>query len=271
MCYLYIDIVLYSYTSHSNTQVVFSQADRAKVLRDAGNLDDSARLMREAIDRYTTNTDESVSLGYTTLHPKYASMLAIMGLILRDRDELEEASKHLNKSLAIQEKIPSQETLLKAETLCNLGTVLHRMGDRQGSLQKLDVALRTIKTVKYLHPITATISAARGQLFLNMGDIDLARKCLEEALEIRSECTGEKHPNIALYHDILAQIFLMNGDVVHSKEHLSRAYRKYRSLHERETKLSKEVGVDLDVLFKWERIIEELSLQVDTTSEPPLP
>jgi len=56
-------------------------------------------------------------------------MMAIMGLILRDLDRLEEAQKYLKESLDIQEKILSQESLLKVEMLYNLGTVLHRMDE----------------------------------------------------------------------------------------------------------------------------------------------
>jgi len=243
--------------------VAFSQADQAKVLRDCGNLDQSANLMKEAIDHYTSNIDESSSLGYTYLHPKYASMMAIMGLILRDLDRLEEAQKYLKESLDIQEKILSQESLLKAETLCNLGTVLHRMDERQGSLQQLDAALQMIKTVKYWHPITATISAARAQLFLNMGDLNLAQSNMEEALKLRTECSGEVHLNVALYHDILAQILLMKDELVESQAHTVKALTTYQTLHTREARLSQQEGVELAVLLKWERILQELTLQVD--------
>lgn len=256
-------MLLCTYSLFTYVQVAFSQADQAKVLRDCGNLDQSASLMKEAIDRYTSNIDESSSLGYTYHHPKYASMMAIMGLILRDLVHLEEAQKYLKESLAIQEKILSQESLLKAETLCNLGTVLHRMDDRQGSLQQLDAALHMIKTVKYWHPITATISAARAQLFLNMGDLNLAQSNMEEALKIRAECSGKVHPNVALYHDILAQVLLMKDELVESQAHVVKALTTYQALHTREARLSQWEGVELAVLLKWEKTIRELSLQVD--------
>ena len=220
-------------------------------------------MMKEAIHRYTSNIDSSSSLGYTNLHPKYLSMMAVMGLILRDLHELEEARRYLEESLAIQEKILSQESLLKAETLCNLGTVLHRMEDREGAFKNLDTALEMIKGVKYSHPITATICAARGRLLLNMGDLNSAQASLQEALTIRTECTGEMHPNVALYHDLMAQILLMNDEMTDAQVHMAKAYKTYRFLYAREAGLSQQARVELPILATWDRIMQELRLQVD--------
>lgn len=42
-------------------------------------------------------------LGFTEAHPKYASMLAIYGLILRDLGELEKAKQFIEKHLCLRE------------------------------------------------------------------------------------------------------------------------------------------------------------------------
>jgi len=70
------------------------------------------------------------------------------------------------------------------------------------------------------------------------------------------------HPNVALYHDILAQILLMKGELVESQAHTVKALTTYQTLHTREARLSQQEGVELAVLLKWERIIQELTLQV---------
>jgi len=73
----------------------------------------------------------------------------------------------------------------------------------------------------------------------------------------------EMHPNVALYHDILAQILLMKDELVESQAHTVKALTTYHTLHTREARLSQQEGVELAVLLKWERIIQELTQQVD--------
>lgn len=189
--------------------------------------------------------------------------MAVMGLILRDLHRLEDAQRYLKESLDIQEKIFSQESLLKAETLCNLGTVLHRMEDRQGSFENLDAAFAMIKGVKYEHPITATISAARARLYLNMGDLNSAQASLQEAVAIRTRCTGDMHPNVALYHDFMAQIMLMNDETTNAQVYMAKAHEAYRFLYAREARLSQQAGLELPILDTWARVMQQQRLQVN--------
>ena len=214
--------------------------------------------MRQALDLYTSYMDESSNLGYTENHPKYASMLAIMGIMLRDHNEVKEAKTTLQKALRIQERILSQQSLMKAETICTLGTVLHQLGDRQKALASLDTALSMMKSVKYQHPVTSTISAAIAQLLLDMGEMHSAQASLEEALKIRSVCCGEVHPNVAEYHMLLGDIACKRKEVATEREHFQTAWRIYRFLHEREERLSQEAGIELPVLEEWKRKEKDL-------------
>ena len=221
-------------------------------------------MMQQALDLYTSTMDESSTLGYTKVHPKYASMLAIMGLMLRDLDRLKEAKKMLEKALHIQEKILSQQNLMKAETICSLGTVLHRLGERPKALKTLNTALSTMTSVKYNHPITATVSAAIGRLLLDTGELFSAKVSVEDALKIHVNCTGsEIHPSVALYHELLAQIAHTNqDDHVLARDHLHLACRTYRSLYEREERVSRESGIQLPVLEVWRKKVEDLQIQL---------
>lgn len=197
-----------SISSCSPTQIAFHEADLARVVRDSGDIEKSAKLMQQALDLYRSTIDESTHIGYSERHPKYASMLAVMGLIQRDLGKLREAKELLEQALRIQETILSQQNLMKAETIRNLGTVLHRLGDRSRALESLNSALSMMKSVKYEHPITATTSAAIAQLLLDMGDIHSAQAALDEALKIRTKCCGGIHPNVALYHRQLGEMML---------------------------------------------------------------
>lgn len=220
-------------------------------------------MMQQAIDLYTATVDKSSSSGYTTTHPKYASMMAIMGLMLRDLDQLKESRKCLQTALKIQQQILSQQSLMKAETICNLGTVLHRLGERQKALESFDTALSMMQAVKYEHPVTATISAAIARLLLDMGDVHSARLSLDDALKIRTKCCGELHPDVALYHKLIAEISLKTDDATSAKQHLQVASRIYKTLYDREKTMSHECGIEpLPILDEWKDIVDDLEQQL---------
>ena len=224
-------------------------------------------MMQQAIERYTSMTDDASNLGYTKSHPKFTSMLAILGLIQRDLDRLQEARRSLETALRMQQEILSEQSLMKAETMCNLGTVMHRMGNRRGALEYMDSALTLMKSVKHEHPITATISAAVAQLLLDMGNVHSARLSLEDALEIRSKCCTELHPSNALYHKLLAGLADQDEHGADkaglmAEKHLIAARAIYGNLFQREQALSEKAGLrsQIPVIGVWEReaqLIEE--------------
>ena len=215
-------------------------------------------LMREAltVSQSTTYTDID-DLIYNS------SMLSTMGLMLRETGELSQARKYLEDSLRNQEKLQLPLNLLKAETMGILGTVLHRLGTSKPELnpitsylkywyyryqarKHLDSALEIMKRVRYNHPKTATILAAIGRMHMDMGEFPSARDHLEEALRIQSECCGSTdiHPDIALYHTLLAEI--TSGES--ATNHREKADKIYRALLKREG-----VGTELPVLQEWRK------------------
>ena len=241
-------------------QIAFGKADLAKVIRDCGDVQRSAETMQDAIDHYTETSTQSDNPCYTMAHPKYASMLAIMGLILRDLDDLKGAKKHLEKALQIQQKILSQQNLMKADTVCTLGTVLHRLGEKQKALDELNSALAMMQSTCYENPVTSTISGAIGTLLLDMGEVHSAKHCLQEALKIRTKCCGEIHPAVAYYQKLLADV--EKEDTPLRTQHLQTSRQIYRALCEREYTLSEEAGVQLPVIIEWRKKLEELEHQL---------
>ena len=211
--------------------------------------------MREALKSKTYTNDHQLAI--------YSSMFATMGLMLRETGELTQARKYLEDSLRIQEKLKLPHNLLKAETMCILGTVLHRLGTSKPELnpitsylkywyyryqarKHLDSALEIMKRVRYNHPKTATILAAIGRMHMDMGEFPSARDHLEEALRIKSECCGstDVHPDIALYHTLLAEI--ASGES--ATNHRQKADKIYRALLKRES-----VGAELPILQEWRK------------------
>ncbi len=191
----------------------------------------------------------------------YSSTLTTRGLMLRDSGELTQAREYLEKSLHIQKELQLPCNLLKAETIGILGTVLHRLGTptsdrnpitflrlkyrRFQARKHLDSALEVMKKVRYSHPITSTILAAIGRIHVETREFPSARNSLEEALRIQSECCGlTVHPDIALYHTLLAEI--TNGES--ATQHHQKADEIYRALLKREG-----VGKELPILQEWRK------------------
>ena len=241
-------------------QIAFGKADLAKVIRDCGDVQRSAEMMQDAIDHYTETSTRSSNPGYTTAHPKYASMLAIMGLVLRDLDDLKGAKKYLGKALRIQHKILSQQNLMKADTVCTLATVLHRFGEKETALDKLNGAMAMMQSTCYENPVTSTICGAIASLLLDMGDIHSAKHCLREALMIRTKCCGETHPAVAYYHMRLADAD--KEDTPLRMQHLRTSRQIYVALCERESILSEEAGLQLPIIMEWRKTLEELEHQL---------
>ena len=224
-------------------------------MRDSGSIEEAAHLMSSCIDTYLKSVDRSK---YTEVHPKYASMLALSGLMQRDLSDLSKARKTLNKALMIQEKIHSQQSLMKAETMCSLATVYHQLGDRHKAIGHLDSAMAIMKDICYTHPITATISCALARVLMDTGDLHSARSSLEEAIKIRTACCGHFHPSNALYHSLLVEVQNQLGDMASAQEHHTMAKEIYRTVYEREKSLSDDSGLALPVLVSWKKHIDTL-------------
>ena len=224
-------------------------------MRDSGSIEEAAQLMSSCIDTYLKSVDRSK---YTEVHPKYASMLAISGLMQRDLGDLSKARKSLDKALVIQKKIHSQQNLMKAETMCSLATVYHQLGDRHKAIGHLDSAMAIMKDICYTHPITATISCALARVLIDTGDLHSARSSLEEAIKIRTACCGHFHPSNALYHSLLVEVRYQLGDMPSAQEHHTMDKEIYRTIYEREKSLSDESGLALPVLASWKKHIDKL-------------
>lgn len=240
-------------------QLAFGEADVAKVMRDSGNIEEAAHLMSSCIDTYLKSVDRAK---YTEVHPKYASMLAISGLMQRDLGDLSKAQKNLDKALVIQEKIQSQQNLMKAETMCSLATVYHQLGDRHKAIGHLDSALDVMKDICYTHPITATISCALARVLMDTGDLHSARSSLEEAIKIRTVCCGHYHPSNALYHTLLVEVQNQLGDMSSAQEHCTMAKEIYKTVYRREKSLSDEAGLNPPVLALWHKQMDKSSSSI---------
>ena len=223
------------------------------MLRDTNDLQLSADSMYNAISKYNESTN-----GYTKRHPKYASMLAIYGLILRDMNELTASRQFLTEALDLQKQILSTHNLMKVETLYNLGTVQHRLQRKNKALDSLNGALDMMNVlgnnVGRFHPLRSTVLIALGRLLLDMERKREGEVCFKEGVDIRIESCGEFHPNVAAYYEFQGKLDLKLTD----SSRLRDAIQVYASLVKRESALSAEHDIALPVLKKWEKKITHL-------------
>ena len=66
---------------------------------------------------------------------------------------------------------------------------------------------------------------------------------------------GSIHPNIAHYHQLLAEVASQTGDELSAKSHSQKADKIYRELIKRESEEGEKRGVKLPILQKWQESI----------------
>ena len=194
-------------------------------------------------------------------------MLVTLSQMLQDTGNLEEARGHLEDALQKLSQSSFPQNLLKAKTICTLGTLFHKLAAqtttalnpvaanlypwyyRYKARKLLNNALDMMRKARNAHPNTATILAAIGRLDLDTGDLHSAKHHLEEALDIQTTCCGSIHPNIALYHQLLAEVANQIGDELSAKSHSQKADKIYKTLIKRESETT------FPILQKWQECI----------------
>lgn len=155
---------------------------------------------------------------------------------------------------------------MKAEIICNLGTMWHRQGNKRKSMELLSSSLEMLKAVNSAHPVKATVLAAIGYLLIDLGEIHSGSLSIEEALQSRLHACGHGHPNIALYHTWLLEhkyarthIHLNPIPVDHKQE----AIYVYSMIIEREIKQCQLYGLkDLPIIDTWKANLEILKKNI---------
>ena len=202
---------------------------------------------------------------------EHVLMLVTMCQMLQDTGNLEEARTYLEDALLKLSQSSFPHNLVKAKTIYTYGTLFNKLATttalnpvaaylypwyyRYKARNLLNNARDIMRKVSNAHPNTATILAAIGRLDLDSGDLHSAKLCLEEALSIQTRCCGPVHPNIALYHQVLAEVANQIGDELSSTSHSQEADKIYKTLIKREGELSERASIKLPILQKWQENI----------------
>ena len=206
----------------------------------------------------------------------YVSMLVTISQMLRDNGNFKEATEYLEDALHKVSQSSFPHNLLESRATCTLGTVFHKLAANTTTADNpvvtlfnmlyrwyywyrahnlMNTALEMMRKVSNAHPNTATILAAIGRLDLDSGDLHSAKLHLEEALDIQTKCCGSIHPNIGLYHQLLADVASQTGDELSAKSHSQEADKIYRALIKREKEMSRKAGLKLPILRRWQESI----------------
>ena len=238
-------------------------------------------MMQQALKDYqqstdTVSKDDSVTkLILEKRNINHVSMLVTLSQMLQDTGNLEEARGFLEDALRKLSQSFLPHNLLEAKTIYTYGTLFHKLAAqtttalnpvaahlypwyyRYKAHNLLNNALDMMRKAHNAHPNTATILAAIGRLDLDTGDLHSAKHHLEEALDIQTKCCGSIHPNIALYHQLLAEIASQTGNELSSTSHSQEADKIYKILIKRERELSESAGIKLPILQKWQENIRK--------------
>ena len=228
------------------------------------------KMYQQSTESDTTTEDFPVDLPHPRLlkNTNYISMLVLLSQMLQGNGNLKEARGYLEDALWNLRQSSLPHNLVKAKTLCSLGTVFHKLAAQTTTnpiacfhkwyyiykaRQLRNSALHIVKKV-HDHHNTATVLAAIGRLDLDSGDFRNAKAHLKEALHIRIKYCGSIHPNIALYHQLLAKVAIQTGDERSAKSHSHKANKIYTALIKREKEMSEKAGIKLPILQKWQKI-----------------
>ena len=232
-------------------------------------------MMQQALKEYQQSIDSVSEDDYECEYrnAKHVLMLLSLSQMLQNIGNLEEARTHLENALDNLSKSSFPHNQVKAKTICTLGIIFHKLAAqtstalnpvaahlypwycRYKARKLLNNALDIMRKVCNAHPSTATILAAIGKLDMDNGDLHSAKLHLEEALNIQTTCCGPVHPNIALYHQLLAEVASQTGDELSSTSHSQEADKIYKILIKRERELSERAGIKLPILQKWQENI----------------
>jgi tetratricopeptide (TPR) repeat protein/tRNA A-37 threonylcarbamoyl transferase component Bud32 len=161
-----------------------------------------------------------------------ANYLNSLGAVAFAEGEYDEALAHLERALAIRERVLGLQHPDVASCLTNLGAVTGFMVEYAEARAYLERALSLYEiALGPGHPIVAPCLDNLGYVAWREGDDDDARSYHERAIAIRSAALGPQHIEMALSYDGLGMVAQRQGEPEDALEFFT------RSLELRETQL----------------------------------
>jgi tetratricopeptide (TPR) repeat protein/predicted Ser/Thr protein kinase len=154
----------------------------------------------------------------------HAEVLDSVGEILIERARWDEARGHIERALAIRERLLPPGHHLIGRSLDTLGTLLWKNGAYAEARAHLERALAIQEqALGPDHPTVATQYDNLAVVMQEMGAYDQARAPLERALAIRLAALGPEHPQIAVSMNNLGVLLTHVAAYDEARTHLERA------------------------------------------------
>ncbi len=145
-----------------------------------------------------------------------------LGLLLRDRDQIEEAITILESLAESERQLLAPDDVALASTLNNLALVKRASGDIDGAILLFDETLGVLRAAfGSSHVYVASVLESVGSLEQRMGRYPTADSLMQEALIMRRELLGQAHPDIQNGLANLGLLYLEMGDMEGAESYLS--------------------------------------------------
>ncbi|MFT3765567.1 MAG: tetratricopeptide repeat protein [Minicystis sp.] len=174
--------------------------------------------------------------------------------ICRALSDWKARSYHLEREIAIYEKIYGRDDARLFSLLNDRGFVLHQTGDKVGARELFERALKIgVNKNGPDDPDVATIHSNLASVLFDLKEHKLARRHAERAVEIGEKCYGENHYAVAIRRNNLGVLLQGMGELEAARAELERALaiarKAYAPGHKRLDKLEKNL----------DRVIKELA------------
>ena len=233
------------FTMLSGLQTIFVKSYQARVLRDAGDNEESFKKIDEAILQYEKQIKSAGDMDYLEERPEYISMYATKGLLemdamLKTAGEnitdsqyygLNEARKTLIKALTVQHKHAYKSQLQEVEIECILGRVYCLLKEQKKAMELFKKTYEAISKIDKNHPLSASVQANWSRVYYESGDLQNAINLLENAWKIRNNYMhSELHPNSLIYSYYLGEYYKEIRDMKEAAKWYSSAINGYSYL-----------------------------------------
>lgn len=190
----------------NSAKYAFVGNEYANVLYAKGDYADSEKFCRESIEIF-----RRIGAGESK---EVANNLILLGLLLADKGQLEEAGQTYAESLDIFRKLDLMGTQDAIGVLNNLGHLSNQRGDYDQAERYYKEAVATGRKLpdSFSQTSLATTLQNLGAVYKQKGDYAAAEPLIREAIEMRRRLLGEHHPHVAIAQCHLSDLFYRQGE-----------------------------------------------------------
>lgn len=162
---------------------------------------------------------------YGSNHSLVGDATLMVGMLLLEMRNYETARYHLERALAIQESQAKRDDLAITYIRVALGSSLKELRALTEAKQHVEQALEIHRAAGSDDAFVAGSLTLLALIYRDMGNLESAKSCLLEALEIQRRLFGDDAPETASGLLALGRILNELGDYAAAKEHLEYSLR----------------------------------------------